>query len=413
MAAQRGEGAVDLLGQHHAREFVREGHRRQRQQQVRAWLPFGRKTVVAAQQEDQVLRRLFCLGDQLDEAGRVATASRWIEKNLARCGVAREQIETAGSHFAHFAGGIASAALDELSSQRISRRVAWLADEIKEELHTALTGVLRWDRHHSASGHKETMISVKIDVRPAVCACLLFSACLLGGCGPGEHGSRFEPLDVMRSLPLNTIAAPLRTIREMQWSAVNKGWGLHDVDVWQVERTEALRGDRSMLVSLHVVTKHHWIFTALDQHTTFFNLIPQNKLTMLDQDHKTYVEHDGARSNGFYEVLERKWDREDPDCLKKASHILYLSRHLAKSMFAGLPALGFWGEDDQHGQLTIYLAPSRGCEPLYRRYEMKNSWGAPTYLSVRQVVSYHLGEPAPWRFEVPSDYREATRARPF
>lgn len=101
MAAQSGQGAIDLLGQHGAGEFMGEGHGGEREQQVGAGAPFGRKAVVAAEEEDEVAAVGFAFFDQLDEAGAVVGFAGGVEENLVRGGVAGEEIIAAGVDFTH------------------------------------------------------------------------------------------------------------------------------------------------------------------------------------------------------------------------------------------------------------------------------------------------------------------------
>src|SRR5882672_4601110 len=56
MPSQRGEGAIDLLGQHDSGKLMWEGHRRERYQQIGSLTPSGRQAVSTADYEHKISR---------------------------------------------------------------------------------------------------------------------------------------------------------------------------------------------------------------------------------------------------------------------------------------------------------------------------------------------------------------------
>ena len=59
MAPQGREGAIDLLGEHGACEFMRKGHVGKRQQQIGSLGPAGRKAIVPANHKEEIARFTF------------------------------------------------------------------------------------------------------------------------------------------------------------------------------------------------------------------------------------------------------------------------------------------------------------------------------------------------------------------
>ena len=137
MPAQSCEGTVDLFGQHGAGEFVREGHRRQREKQVGARLPLGWEAVMSADQEHEIAGLLLSLADELNETRRVEGAAGWIEEDLACGGMPIEKVKPLRNDLAHFADGVTADALQELGGDSIRVRVTRLADVIQEDLQTS------------------------------------------------------------------------------------------------------------------------------------------------------------------------------------------------------------------------------------------------------------------------------------
>lgn len=135
MAAEHGEGAVDLLRENGAGEFVGEGHGGERQELIGAGALAGREAVVTADEEDEVAAELFVGGKDLRELLRIEGFAGRIEENFAGGGMFGPEIEASGVDFAHFAGGEARGALDELGGEGVQHRVARLADKIDENFH--------------------------------------------------------------------------------------------------------------------------------------------------------------------------------------------------------------------------------------------------------------------------------------
>ena len=141
MAAQGGECAVDLFGQHGAGEFVGQSHGREREQEIGAGTPVGRKTIVTSDQEHQVLRIEFCTAKEIGELRRVHGAAGGIEEDAARGRMFRDEVNAAGVDFGHRARHVASGALEELGGDGVRVRVARFADEIEIEFQGGVTTV--------------------------------------------------------------------------------------------------------------------------------------------------------------------------------------------------------------------------------------------------------------------------------
>jgi hypothetical protein len=134
MAVQSSKSPVNLFRQHGARQLVRKGHGRKRQQQIGPWLPFRRKAIMTADEKHKILR-LPCRGaEDLNESSRIQRATRRVEKDLARRRMPGKKVKPVGDNFAHFAGGIATAALDKLGRNGVGVFIARFADEIQEDL---------------------------------------------------------------------------------------------------------------------------------------------------------------------------------------------------------------------------------------------------------------------------------------
>lgn len=111
MAAQGRESAINLLGQHGTGELMRKGHHRKREQQIGARLPFGRKSIVTADEEDKIARFMLGAFDELDEGGRIERAASGIEEDFAGGGMFGEKVEAVRGDFAHLAICIAAGTL--------------------------------------------------------------------------------------------------------------------------------------------------------------------------------------------------------------------------------------------------------------------------------------------------------------
>jgi hypothetical protein len=136
MAAQSGKGPVNLLGQHGARQLMRKGHGRKRQQQISLGLPFRRKTVMTTYEKDKILPLLRRRAEDLNEPSRIERAAGRVEEDFARRRMPRKEVKSLRDNFAQFAGGIAAAALDKLGRNGVGVFIARFADEIQEDLHS-------------------------------------------------------------------------------------------------------------------------------------------------------------------------------------------------------------------------------------------------------------------------------------
>jgi hypothetical protein len=135
MSSERREGSIDLFRKHGAREFVREGHRRERQKQVCAGLPFGRQAVVTTHQKNQILSFAFSFFHDAYECLRVHRPASRIEKYLAGGRMFREEIETLRNNLAQLTIDVAAGALQEFGGHAVRVDVACFPDIIEEELH--------------------------------------------------------------------------------------------------------------------------------------------------------------------------------------------------------------------------------------------------------------------------------------
>src|SRR5262245_57402480 len=137
MASQGRKGTVNLLGQHHPSQFVRERHARKREQEVGARGPSGWEAVVAADYEDEVAALLFGAGNNGGELRRIDGAPRGIEENLAGSRVALPDVGAAGADLAHFGRGITGGAVHEIGGECVGVAIFRFADEVEEDLHAA------------------------------------------------------------------------------------------------------------------------------------------------------------------------------------------------------------------------------------------------------------------------------------
>jgi hypothetical protein len=135
MAAQRGEGSVDLFGQHGTSKFVWESHGGKREQDIGARFPIGWQSIVPANEKDQVLRLVLSPRNELNEGWGIELAASGIEEYLTSAGVFGKQVEALRNNLAHLALGIAAGALEKLCRNAVRMKVARFADVIDEELH--------------------------------------------------------------------------------------------------------------------------------------------------------------------------------------------------------------------------------------------------------------------------------------
>jgi serine phosphatase RsbU (regulator of sigma subunit) len=152
MAAQSGEGAVDLFSQHGAGKFVGKGHGREGEQEIRAGAPFGGKAIMAAEKEDEVAAEGFAFLDHLNEPGAVVEFASGVEENLVRGGVAGEEIVAAGVDFTHGDGGPALGAFEKLGGYGIRVFVAGFTDKEQFNPHS---------RYYKCSTHMPTELTIR------------------------------------------------------------------------------------------------------------------------------------------------------------------------------------------------------------------------------------------------------------
>jgi hypothetical protein len=82
--------------------------------------------------------KILCLlrrgTEDLNESSRIQGAARRVKKDLARRRMPCKKVKPLGDNFAHFAGGIATAALDKLGRNGVGVFIPRFADEIQEDL---------------------------------------------------------------------------------------------------------------------------------------------------------------------------------------------------------------------------------------------------------------------------------------
>lgn len=91
---------------------------------------------MTADEKHKVLRLPCCGAEDLNESSRIQGAACRVEKDLARRRMPCKKVKSLRDDFAHFAGGIAAAALDKLGSNRVGVFIARFAYEIQEDLHS-------------------------------------------------------------------------------------------------------------------------------------------------------------------------------------------------------------------------------------------------------------------------------------
>src|SRR5713226_1687802 len=92
MSPQGCEGAIELLGEHGAREFVGISHRREGEQQVRASAPARWKAVGSADNEYKISGFAFRALNERGEGGGIEALAGWIETDRVGGGVFRPRI---------------------------------------------------------------------------------------------------------------------------------------------------------------------------------------------------------------------------------------------------------------------------------------------------------------------------------
>src|ERR1019366_6258556 len=136
VAAQGREDAVNLFGQHGARQFVRERHGGHRHPLVRPRRPSGGQSVVSADQEHQVATLHFSFRDQpCDPRGIHRLAGR-VEEDLAGGGMLLPQVCPVGTNLAHLTGRITRGAPHKIRRDGVGVGVLRLADEVEVDLHS-------------------------------------------------------------------------------------------------------------------------------------------------------------------------------------------------------------------------------------------------------------------------------------
>ena len=87
-----------------------------------------------ADEKHQILRLPRRSAEDLNESSRIQGAARRVEKDLALRRMPRKKVKSLRNNFAHFTGGIATAALDKLGRDGVGVFIARFADEIQEDL---------------------------------------------------------------------------------------------------------------------------------------------------------------------------------------------------------------------------------------------------------------------------------------
>ncbi len=134
MAAESGEGAVDLFGEHGAGQLMRERHGGKGQENVGARLPLGGKAIMSADQEYEIASVAFGLTNELNESSGVEIPAGRIEEDLTGGGLTIKQVEALGDNLPHFAHGVTAATLQELGGDGVCVRVARFPNVINEDL---------------------------------------------------------------------------------------------------------------------------------------------------------------------------------------------------------------------------------------------------------------------------------------
>ena len=210
-----------------------------------------------------------------------------------------------------------------------------------------------------------------------------------------RNGSLRVPASRVSGIPV--VKSPPRTIRFKGWSADNRHWGFYNVTTSTFEGVEAIRSDDSLMISYSVDVRKHWIFEDLHFNIARLSLIPEKKRIFINFTGKTVSERRGADINRAVEILDRKWWTDDPQC--ERTSLYYFNLHgfgwkhrSSTASYAGIATVGFTAAEGRNS-VQAYFAPSRGCEILYALYLTTNQFGIPTSLSVKEVVSYQMGEP--------------------
>jgi hypothetical protein len=138
MAPQNSPAPINLFGQHNARQFVGESHRREREQQIGSLAPARWMAVGAANQENQVAALLLMAPQQFRERTGIERLTGWIEQYFRGRGVPDPGIVATGLDFAHLAGRVPVAALDVFRRQGVGVRIARFAGEEKVDLHASV-----------------------------------------------------------------------------------------------------------------------------------------------------------------------------------------------------------------------------------------------------------------------------------
>lgn len=98
---------------------------------------------MTANKKDEVLSFILGLTEEMDESGGVQTAADGIEKNLARAGVAGEEIKAGRRDLAHIAACITAASLEELRGDSVGVCVARFTDVIEKKFQNDFRASLR------------------------------------------------------------------------------------------------------------------------------------------------------------------------------------------------------------------------------------------------------------------------------
>ncbi len=134
MPTQYCKRPIDLLGQHGARQFVRHGHRGERNQQIGTFLPGVRQTRVPAYQKDQIVSLHFGLFHQPGKLVGIKWLTCRVQQNLFRRGMPLPQVKTLWPNFRHHGRRVMPRPLDVVCRHGVGVRVFRLPDVVKENL---------------------------------------------------------------------------------------------------------------------------------------------------------------------------------------------------------------------------------------------------------------------------------------
>src|SRR5581483_2056317 len=137
MAPQRGEGAIELFGEHGPRQFVRPCHRREGQQQIGMSGPAARQAVGASYDEHQVAPFLLSTRYERGETRRVRLPPPGIQKNLT-CGcMPSPRLIAIRPQLPHLDWTKARQPGEVVFGQSVGMRIPWFPDVVNVNLQAA------------------------------------------------------------------------------------------------------------------------------------------------------------------------------------------------------------------------------------------------------------------------------------